>query len=457
MRKTAMSLDQVIELINRLKLVEVLAHSQGTPNQGLVETVTHRQNLAELRVLLERLSPAEIATILSRLALEDAGLIWPLVEAERGDDILWELESAIGEQIAPGRIPKFHQGQVTLCAPYGDRLRVLEIHDRAGMEAVTPIWIDMLGLTSSERGWIARRYGVDLPQPDDLTDLEVSTRFYVEDNGELHLHSNFLLDRDGDSRSVPVALIIHDNILFSVRNVDLPVFRLQRYRLRQQNAAATDARAVLLALYGADVEYSADLLEGSYAALRRIGKDVLSEHVTDSDAARLLAAIAKEEALNGRVRINLLDTQRAVSFLLRGRHILDEDIIADARDTLRDIESLANHSSFLFDKINFLMDATVGFININQNRRVSQLTVAGVVFMPINVAAGVGGMSEFSMMTQGIPWPLAYAGFIVGMILIGWLTYMTLKLGERRQRSKILAAERRRLSTRDPDPFPHRS
>ena len=100
---------------------------------------------------------------------------------------------------------------------------------------------------------------------------------------------------------------------------------------------------------------------------------------------------------------------------------------------MRNIESLNSHTAFLFDKINFLMDATIGFININQNKRVNQLTVFSVVFMPINILAGIGGMSEFSMMTQGIDWPLAYGGFALMSIVIGYLTFMGLKAFERQK------------------------
>jgi magnesium transporter len=105
----------------------------------------------------------------------------------------------------------------------------------------------------------------------------------------------------------------------------------------------------------------------------------------------------------------------------------------EARQVLRNIESLNSHTSFLFDKINFLMDATIGFININQNRRINKLTVFGVVFMPINILAGMGGMSEFSMMTQGIPWPLAYAAFFVASCVLGAGTFFALKYFEKRE------------------------
>ena len=89
------------------------------------------------------------------------------------------------------------------------------------------------------------------------------------------------------------------------------------------------------------------------------------------------------------------------------------------------------------------MDATVGFININQNKRVSKLTSISIVFMPINILAGIGGMSEFSMMTKefNIGWPLAYSGFLLGSAVIGWATYHALKFFEARHARRILEAK----------------
>ena len=118
--------------------------------------------------------------------------------------------------------------------------------------------------------------------------------------------------------------------------------------------------------------------------------------------------------------------------MMRSR-MLNAEQFEEARQILRDIDSLDSHTAFLFDKINFLMDATVGFININQNKRVSKLTTISVVFVPLNIIAGIGGMSEFSMMTQGIPWPLAYGCFAVGMAAVGWATFVALRMAERRK------------------------
>ena len=244
-----------------------------------------------------------------------------------------------------------------------------------------------------------------------------------------------------------MALTLHHDILFTVRNEELPVFRLQRLRARNQPGYVSDAKDVLLDLYGADIEYSADSLEEIYAALGQVGRQVLSETMTDAEASGILADIAEQEDLNGRIRSNILDTQRMVSFLMRGRFISPEQV-NDAKEILRDIESLNSHTTFLFDKINFLMDTTVGFININQNQRVSVLTTVSVVFMPLNVIAGMGGMSEYSMMTQGLPWPLAYGAFSVGMVMVAWVTFIVLRFFEKRKTKSFLTRRVKPLTCR---------
>lgn len=443
-----MSLQAIIELLNKQKIVETMVRTQGSRRHDLVETVVHRQHLAELQATLARLPAAEIGRIIDALSIEDAKRLWEQVGREREDDILCEVSMSRGEQLAGPREPRLNKGQINAYLLIDGRIRIVDVTCRNDLQNIQPIWVDLLGTSRAERSWIAQHFGLALPDPDDLTDLEVSARHYVEESDEVHLHCSFLLDKEGDSRSVPVAFIVHKDILFTVRDADLPVFRLQRLRARSQPGAITNCKDLLLELYGADVEYSADALEDTYATLRRVGQEVLSENVSDSDAARILADIAQEEDLNGRIRSNMLDTQRAVSFLLRGKFLSDAQAV-EAREILRDIDSLNSHTAFLFDKINFLMDATVGFINVNQNRRVSQLTVAGVIFMPLNVLAGIGGMSEFSMMTQGIPWPMAYSAFMVCMGIVGWATYSILKYYEsRKARLKMTASKPRPTALR---------
>ena len=58
--------------------------------------------------------------------------------------------------------------------------------------------------------------------------------------------------------------------------------------------------------------------------------------------------------------------------------------------------------------------------------------------------AGIGGMSEFSMMTSGVPWPLAYGAFALGMIVIGYASYHGLRYLEQRNAKQSLAVRRRK-------------
>jgi magnesium transporter len=140
----------------------------------------------------------------------------------------------------------------------------------------------------------------------------------------------------------------------------------------------------------------------------------------------------------------VLDTRRALSFLMRNK-FLSEAQHNEVREILRDIESLDGHTAFLFNKINFQMDATVGFINVNQNKDLKRLTIISVIFMPLNLLAGIGGMSEFTMMTQGTPWPIAYSGFTIGLIAIGWITFLGLRFSQNRKIKNHPAANRRIL------------
>lgn len=427
-----MSLEKVTEMLTKQKLVEGIVHGQNVPRQDIVETLVQRQHLAELHNLMAQLPVEEIGSILEALPVDDAMLLWQQIPESRENDVLWEVSDTRREQLVGSREPAFNESQMNAFELVGGKLQQIPIESRKNLEGIQPIWIDLLNASKAERSYVGAHFGLALPDPGEVTDLEVSARFNIEESGEIHLHSNFLLDKEGNSRSVPVVFIVHQGILFSLRNEDLPVFRLQRRRARTQPGYASDCSDLLLDLYGADVEYSADSLEDIYATLGKVGRQVLSESISDAEAAAILGDIAEEEDLNGRIRGNILDTQRAINFLMRCK-ILSLNQFEDAKQILRNIDSLNSHTSFLFDKINFLMDATIGFININQNKRVNQLTVLGVVFMPINILAGVGGMSEFSMMTQGIPWPVAYGIFLVGACLIGVGTYAGLKIFEKRQ------------------------
>jgi magnesium transporter len=398
----------------------------------LIETLVHKQNLVELQRLLEQLDAEAVACILEAFSLDDRQIIWSLIKDDRKEDIRLVMSTRTRTEMFTESKHRNRNAIIRVFDLHEGLLRQVLAESKEDLAKVNPIWVDLVMPEDEQLDWAKDIFDVDLPNPRDLTDLESSARFYVEDNGDIHLHSDFLLDFKDESRNIAVAFVLNENTLFSVRSKELPVFRLQRLRARAQSGYVSEAKDVLVDLYAAEVEYSANALEDVYTELEDVGRQVFKSQMTDEEAAKILAAIAEEEDLNGRIRRNVLDTRRALSFLMRGK-FLSKTQHEDVREILRDIESLDGHTAFLFNKINFQMDATVGFININQNKDLKRLTIISVIFMPLNLLAGVGGMSEFSMMTQGIPWWMSYLGFMMGLVAIGWLTFKGLKFFENRK------------------------
>ena len=310
------------------------------------------------------------------------------------------------------------------------RLFQEEIESLEELTRFQPIWVDLENPTVEEKRWIKQHYGLSIPEDAMDEDIEESARFYEEDNGDLHIRSDFLIDDNEQPRSVRVAFILNltnsdlksKGVLFSIHDEDVPVFRLLRMRARRAPGLIEDAKEVLLALFDGDAEYSADTLENIYDELEKVSKQVLAGDVTDTRAGEVLGAIARQEDLNGRIRRNVMDTRRAVSFMMRSK-MLNAEQFEEARQILRDIESLDSHTAFLFEKINFLMDATVGFININQNKIIKIFSVASVALLPPTLIASVYGMNFQHMPELAKEWGYPYALLLMLASALGPMWY----------------------------------
>ena len=296
------------------------------------------------------------------------------------------------------------------------RLSQVELGGDSDIRSIRPIWIDIVAPDEKDRAWVEQHYHRILPKPEHLRDIEASARFY-DGNDELHLRSDFLLGKESDSRSITVAFVLFGDVvsnavLFSVHDEDLPVF--QCLRTHTQSGFMEDSKDVLIELYSMDVEFSADALEEVYADLGQVSQTVLNSGLSDKDAAAVLSSIAQAEHLNGRIRRNVMDTRRAVSFLMRSK-LLSPAQQEEARQIMQDIESLDGHTAFLFDKINFLMDATVGFININQNKIVRLFSVVSAALLPPMLIASIYGMNFHHM--PELDWRLGYPFALLLMAL----------------------------------------
>ncbi len=308
------------------------------------------------------------------------------------------------------------------------RLARLMIEPETDLAALDPVWIDMHGATDEEVARVEQAYALTLPSPEHLRDIEASARFY-EETGRLHLRSDFLLGTESHAHSVAVAFVLAGGTLISIHDEDLPIFRLLRIRLHAESGPMENSRDVLIDLFGMDIEYSADALEEVYVDLGRVSQSVLNDTLSDAQAREALAEIAHAEHVNGRIRRNVMDIRRALSFLLRTKS-LNPAQIDEVRQIQQDIDSLDGHTAFLFDKINFLMDAVIGFININQNKIVRLFSVVSVALLPPTLIASIYGMN-FQFMPElhwelGYPFALLLMALTVGVPLLifwrkGWL------------------------------------
>jgi magnesium transporter len=175
-----------------------------------------------------------------------------------------------------------------------------------------------------------------------------------------------------------------------------------------------DPKDVLLEIYATDAEYCADVLEDVHRHLKGASRSVLTRELTDRIASAVMARLAQQEDLNGNVRQNISDTRRALSFLTRER-VLTEEQVQIAHEIGHDLDSLDSHTHFMFDKINFLMAATVGFVNITQNKVVKTFSVAAVAMLPPTLIASIYGMN-FEHMPE-ISWDFGYAFALSLMVL----------------------------------------
>jgi magnesium transporter len=267
------------------------------------------------------------------------------------------------------------------------------------------LWVDALEPDEAERSWLAGHFVGELPGQEKVDEIEASSRFFVDQDG-LHINSLFPHKVGQELRSFNVSLNLRDNLLISVRGEDLSLFRLLRQYLRQDRIQAAGAMELLLHLFALKVDYLSDSIEDVYKILEPASDQVFDTENLDD----LLRMITRQEDGNGKIRLSLLDTQRTLRFLQRYQSDrLSKDNRRLIKEMLADIDSLLPHTQFLFDKINFMLDATMSFTNLEQNKIIKIFSVAAVMFLPPTLIASIYGMN-FTLMpelTQRWGYPVA--------------------------------------------------
>lgn len=297
-----------------------------------------------------------------------------------------------------------------------------KIHDDIDIKSAA--WVDLIEPEEADRDIVLAQLGQNLATSIELDDIEASARFF-EDKEGLHVHSFFFFadaeDRAGNST---VAFTINNGRLFTLRERDLPAFRLYRMRSRYQEMVDGNAYEILLDLFEVKVEQLADEIENIYSELEELSLIIMNRSAQEHyDEA--ISSLAELEDTAWKVRLCLMDSQRALNYLVR-RAKMPHAQLEQAREVIRDIESLVPHNESLFQKVNFLMQAATSFINIEQSRIIKIFSVVSVVFLPPTVVASAYGMN-FDFMPE-THWELGYP-FALGLMLVAGLApYVYFKL-----------------------------
>ncbi|MBP1850420.1 magnesium transporter CorA family protein [Rhizobium halophytocola] len=283
------------------------------------------------------------------------------------------------------------------------------------------IWLDLVHPSKEEEALAERLLGIDLPTREELKDIEPSSRLYVEDGAAFMTASLLWKAESATPQLADIAFILIGNRLVTIRYAEPRSFDLFAASLKRQHSKCREGRELLARLLETVVDRTAEILEFGVAKV-----DDLSVHVfVDRKAASRrppgfledkLLDIASHHRLVSKARDSLVSLSRLVSFV-RSLPELRKDSEANSllKIVARDVQSLAEHAAFIANNITFMLDATLGLINVEQNAIIKIFSIASVVFLPPTLVASIYGMN-FHFMPE-LSWSFGYLYAIAAMIV----------------------------------------
>jgi magnesium transporter len=266
------------------------------------------------------------------------------------------------------------------------------------------VWYDLVNPTSDEERMVGERLGLVVPTKDEMEDIELSARLYQEDGAEFMTMTVLTRPDAGTPRKVPVTFIVKGPVLVTVRYAEPRPFDAFMARARKPNGAGLHCgygELIMTGLIEAVIDRMADTLERLGTEIDQISQEVFSTKRTKADKkTHDLQDLIREVGQKGEfitvTRESLVSVSRVVAYYaaLDG---VDRKLTKELRQRLkllqRDATSLGDHSAFLSGKINFLLDATLGLINLEQNQIIKIFSVASVAFLPPTLVASIYGMN----------------------------------------------------------------
>lgn len=308
------------------------------------------------------------------------------------------------------------------------RLRKVEA---APADVADLVWIDLLNPTDEEEVRLESRLDIGIPTRDEMEEIEISSRLYNE-GGATFMTAILPAHADGgDPEMQPVSFILSDDRLITVRYHEPRAFQTFPRRAEKVPMGCETGEGVLIALLEAIVDRLADILEHAGRDVDQVSRQVFRRRgvrpTEPHDFQQTLETIGRQGELISNIRDSLVTLDRLIGFL--GQQTFGRKEAEGLRERVktlsRDVRSLADHASFLSQKITFLLDATLGMISIEQNAIIKIFSVAAVVFLPPTLIASIYGMN-FEYMPE-LEWLLGYPFAIGLMILSAIMPYLYFK------------------------------
>jgi magnesium transporter len=295
--------------------------------------------------------------------------------------------------------------------------------DPSTLASIPPgaVWIDLLNPTGEEEKLAERALGQNIPTRAELAEIEPSSRLY-ERHGALFMTASIVHGiTDNKPDNDPVGFILTEKLLITVRYVDPKPFILFTEYLCAEPDLASTATGVLAKLLDTIVDRLADELEETSRQIEGVSSQIFERQAHRGKAKRkaarrletLLLRLGAVQRLLAELRESAVSTGRLLTFL-SATNFAGGDEERHVASLQRDIRGLLAHSDFLADNLNFLLNASLGLITLEQNFVMKIFSVFAVVLMPPTLIAGVYGMN-FKHMPE-LHWLLGYP-FALALIL----------------------------------------
>jgi magnesium transporter len=282
-------------------------------------------------------------------------------------------------------------------------------------------WYDLFNPTPEEDRFVGESLGIDIPTREEMQDIEPSARLYKEAGAEfMTMTAMTNLDTDRPVKS-PVTFVLRDNTLVTVRYADPKPFKLFLVRaMKPGGLPLGGGETVMLGLIDSFIDRLAQVLEIASDEIDGISHEVFRARGRDKrepqDLQSVIERIGRKGELLTMARESLLSILRLTSYHQAGGDgkKANAALKQEAKTLQRDATALADHAAYLSNKINFLLDATLGLINLEQNQIIKIFTVASVAFLPPTLVASIYGMN-FDFMPE-LKWALGYPLAITIMV-----------------------------------------